>query len=96
MSTLSTPYLTKRADWSRIYTFTFAVFAEPAGGETLSSPVVTGSPTGLTIGTPSVSGSTVTVRISGGTAGVTYDVTCAVTLSSGGALSMVGHLVVES
>ena len=44
---------------------------------------MTATPTGLTIGTPSVSGSDVSVPIGGGTIGVTYTLDCHVTLSDG-------------
>lgn len=92
--------LEKRADWSRLYEFDFSSFAEVVAGETLSSPSVP-AVTGLTIGTPSVSGSSILVSISGGTAGggtrlstgiTAYVVTCTVTTSGGRTLSLVGYL----
>jgi hypothetical protein len=91
MSTNEAQYLGRPSTWSRVYEWDFSDFDELEAGETISSPAVTADPSGLTIGTPSVSGSSVFCRLSGGTAGVTYEVTCAVTLSSGGTLDMVGR-----
>jgi hypothetical protein len=90
MSADQANYLPRSAAWSRVYEFDFSDFAELEAGETISSPSVSVDPSGPTIGTPSVSGDSVLVRISGGTAGVTYTVTCTVTLSSGGTLTMEG------
>ncbi len=94
--------LEKRSDWARLYVFDFTWAAEVVAGETLSSPSVP-AVTGLTIGTPAVSGGTVRVAISGGTAGggtalangiTAYVTTCTVTTSGGRTLSVVGYLVV--
>lgn len=84
----------KRADWSRIYQFDFTTFAEVSGGETISSPSVP-AVSGLTIGTPSAADGVVSVRISGGTAGTKYTVTCTVTTSGGSTLSIEGRLSVK-
>ena len=86
--------LEKRASWSRIYRFSFSDFSEVKRGETLSSPsvVVTGS--GLTAGTPTVSGEEVLVRLSSGTASTTYTLTCTVTTSGSNTLSISGYLSV--
>ncbi len=76
-------YREKRAAWSRAYEFDFGDFEEVIAGAVLSAPSVTASPSGLTIGSPVVSGTDVNVQISGGTAGVAYLVTCTVTLGGG-------------
>ena len=51
-------------------------------GQTISSCVVTITPTGLTaLGSPSISGNVVTQTISGGTSGAEYSMSFATTLS---------------
>lgn len=96
--------LKKRADWDRLYEWDFSWAAEVAAGETLVSPSVP-AVSGLTIGTPVVAGTSVTVRISGGTAGggtlqtggsTLYALTCVVSTSGGRTLSMRGYIRVES
>ena len=86
--------LEKRDDWSRNYNFSFEEFAEVEASQTLSDPTVTFTPSGLTVGTPAVSGGVVQVRISGGTAGVRYTGECVVTTSGGDTLSQQGALEV--
>ncbi len=94
--------LEKRADWARLYKFNFGWAAEVVAGETLSSPSIA-AVSGLTIGTPTVSGQYILVAISGGTVGggtlladgrTVYVVTCVVTTSGGRTLSMVGYIPV--
>jgi len=94
----------------KLYCWSFA--DEPAvkfDGVTLSSPAITATPTGLTIGTPSVlaavfynnDGSTVPIGqgvvalVSGGTAGQDYLLACAVTTSDGQTPVMKGKLGVR-
>jgi len=88
----------------RSYIFDLANAPEIVSGETISSPTVTGSPSGLTIGTPTIleaetlavpSGKGVAVTISGGTAGTSYTLTCTVTTSGGATLVVKGDLEVE-
>jgi len=82
-----------------------------ASGETLSSVTVTGTPSGLTIGSPSVQASAFTdeftgatvaanegakVRISGGTAGTDYTLKCMATTSGSNTRVFVATLQVRS
>lgn len=56
-------------------------------GETISEATVLASPAGLTVAPPGsptvVTGTTVTVWLTGGVVGARYDVTCRVTTSAG-------------
>lgn len=88
----------------RAFCFDFSNAPEVVAGETLSSPTVTVSPSGPTIGSPSVlssafddvaSGKGIKVTVSGGTAGTTYTLTCTVTTSGGATLICKGLLPVE-
>jgi hypothetical protein len=82
-----------------------------ASGETLSSVTVTGTPSGLTIGSPSVQALAFTdeftgaqvaanegakVRISGGTAGTDYALKCTATTSASNTRVFVATLQVRS
>lgn len=87
--------LEKLAAWSRLYDFNFATFSELVAGQTISSPSVVSSPSGLTVGSPTVSSALVQVRLSGGTAGTDYSVTCSVTTSGSSTLTIVGILKVR-
>jgi len=91
MSTLS-----KYAAESRTYTFDFSQRDEIIiSGDTISSiNSVTVSPSGLTIGSTSISGKGVNAVISGGTSGSTYNLTCLITTSSGAILECQGTLLV--
>lgn len=83
--------LRKQPSESRIYEFEFA--ANMTTGESLSgvtSLVTTGS--GLTVGSPAYSGTKVTVRLSAGTTGSRYKLTCVVTTSLGNTLELDGYL----
>lgn len=86
--------LYKPAAASRRYNFDFSCFAEVVDdGETLTAATVTADASGLTIGTPAVSGAVAQVRISGGNVGV-YLLTCAATTSGGNTLVQEGYLEV--
>lgn len=90
--------LSKTSNESRVYTFDFTNVTEIAGGDTLTgTPTVSANPTGLTIGTPAVAGAAkkVTVRLSGGTSGVNYVVSCIVATTAGNTLEGEGTLIVE-
>jgi hypothetical protein len=94
-----------------LYVFDFSRFPELVAGETISSPSVpASSPTGLTIGSPTVTvadqvvftnggvveaGQGVQVTLSGGTAGVTYALECSITTSGGAVRVVKGSLIVE-
>jgi hypothetical protein len=83
--------LVKRAAESRTYTMDFSQQPEIAGGQVLSSVVsVAASPAGLTVGTGTISGSTVQVTLSGGTDGVLYQVSFTVTTNANPAATLVG------
>ncbi len=62
-----------------------------ATGRTIASADVSSSPSGLTLGTPSVDGAVVSVRVSGGTGGTSYHVECLATLDDG---ETVGHCAI--
>ena len=66
-----------------VFTFPFADWPQVAAGATVVSATVTVAPSGLTPGTPTVSGTDVNVSLPGGTPGVTYTLDCHVTLSDG-------------
>ncbi len=71
------------------YTYDFGLWAQLQGSDTLASATVTGSPAGLTIGTPSVSGTVVSVRLSSGTVATTYRLTVSGTTAAG--FKLVGY-----
>jgi hypothetical protein len=84
----------------REYGFDLSRCPEIVGGLTIASGVIAGG-TGLTIGTVSVlaadfdgipSGKGLKVRISGGTAGTTYNLACKATLSNGRVVVVPGRL----
>lgn len=88
------------------YQFDYSNFPEIQGGDTITgTPVVPASiPAGLIIGTPAVTvaafdgvaaGKGVKVRISGGTAGTTYEIECQATFASGALRVVKGRIVVE-
>jgi hypothetical protein len=79
----------------RVASWDFASFPEIAAGETLESAVVTTSPVGLTVAATSVSGDKILARITGGVAGVTYDVVCIATTDAGSEIGIKGTLKVE-
>ena len=83
--------INKLDDWSRLYQFdftdSFVEFSASTVPTIVGTPTVT-SDTGITVGAPAVSGGVVTVRISGGTAGDSYNVSVAVVLSTGDELSI--------
>jgi hypothetical protein len=88
----------------RDYRFDFADYDEiEVGGLTIASAAVdyldsvghtklTGT---LVVGTPSVAGTVVTVRLSVGTLDELYDLTCYATLSSGRVIDQAGALYID-
>jgi len=80
----------------RTFAFNYEEMPEIVAGQTLASATITATPAGLTIGTPSISGGKVFFVVTGGTAGVTYDIQCLATTSSGSKLLGCGLLAVES
>lgn len=82
MGIISDTTVVKTPEESDLYGFDWTDLL--ADGETLSgTPVVTEiTTTDLTFGSPSINGSVVEVRISGGTAGVSYCLKCKVTTSA--------------
>lgn len=88
---------TKRPGEARTYEFDFSQFPEIEDGDTLSgTPAVASATSGLTIGSPSRSGSSVLVSISGGSDGVGYNLTCSCATTGGSTLNCVGKLKVSS
>jgi hypothetical protein len=66
-----------------------------ADAETIASVVFTASP-GLTVGTTDFSGKVARARLSGGTAGSSYAVTCVITTSSSETFSVTKNLIVQN
>ena len=75
-----------RFDWSKFL----------GSGETVTSATVTAEPTGLTISEPVIAGSVVTVVISGGVTGSTYEVNCRIETSLGLTFERGADLSVEN
>jgi len=101
--TIQSDVAVKDASERVLYLFDFTKFPEYVAAETLTTPVVD-AVTGLTIGTPIVSvavrdgiaaGGCIEVFISGGTAGVTYNLECRGTFSGGAIRVVKGRLNVE-
>lgn len=96
-----TQTLEKYPSESRMYDFNFANLLEGddlvSDVDSIEEEVESGTESdGLTVGDGSVNGDVVTVRISEGTAGVTYKITCTVTTSKDNTLTIVGFLKVLS
>lgn len=86
--------LYKQPSESRLFSFEFS--ANMSSGETISSITsVIAAPTGVTLGTPTASGTKVQVRISGGTNNTQYTITGIVVTSLGNILEGEGYLVVK-
>lgn len=75
----------KAADDDLPYAFDFTDWELLTPSEKIVSAVVSATPSGLTISSPTVNsdGDVVTARISGGTASTRYRVTCVATTTSG-------------
>jgi hypothetical protein len=84
-SQLPTAVLTASFDW--------AGFLALLPGDSIATYPVTAE-AGITVGTPRLADDVVYVRISGGTAGTTYRVTCTVTTGEGESDSMVAVVTV--
>lgn len=75
------------------YAFEFNPQAELVAGETLTgTPTVSITPSGPTLGSPTISGSQVRFTISGGTSNTVHTVLCTVTTSGGATLQSSGKL----
>lgn len=83
---------------TRDYAFEFADQVELQNGETLTgTPTVTatlrrGTPTTLTLGTPTINGSQVQISIAGGTLGDHYDILCIVATNASHTIAALGRL----
>ena len=85
-----------------IVTLAFSFLSHLATGETISSAVTTAtvysgtdaSPSSLISGAASISGSTVSQKVIGGTLGVTYILVCSAVTSLGQTLQISGYLVI--
>lgn len=76
--------------------FVFEKKREIIDGDTLTgTPTVTSSPSGPTIGTPTISGDEVRALISGGTDGTSYILTATCDTAGGATLQVVGLLAVS-
>lgn len=92
-----TQKLEKFAAESRKYDFDFTNQAEIVAGQTLTgTPTVSSSPSGLTLGTAVLDGTSkkVQVTISGGTVNQMYEVTALVNTSGGAILEGCGKLLI--
>lgn len=87
--------LCKRAADAARFNFDFSRYREPRAGQAILTAAVASTPSGLTVGTPAVSGAYVQAQISGGAAGTTYLLTCTITTSGGATRTMQGYLEVE-
>lgn len=88
------PTLEKQPSESLLYDMDFVGRLDD--GETITAVVsATGSPSGLTIGSASYSGTRAQFRISGGTAGVTYKITVVITTSASNTREGEGNLFVR-
>lgn len=84
----------KQPDESRTYAFDFSNLLE--SGETLlSGATIAAETTGLTIGSPAISGKLVKVVIADGANGSDYVVQCSVTTSLGNILAIDGRMQVR-
>ena len=93
----TTTLLEKAPTEIRTYAFDFSEVSEILAGQTLTgTPTVSGSPSGLTFGSPSISGSKVNVAISAGSDGTTYEITMTVTTSGSATLVGCGRLKVAA
>ena len=91
-------HLVKGPSESRLYDFEFAATPEIDGGQTIVTATVTAEETtspALTIGTPTISGSRVQVRISAGKLGQLYELKCVITTSSSNTLETHHNLLVD-
>lgn len=94
MSIIDVPVLYKQPAESRLYDMSFA--ASMASSETIVSvDLFSFTPSGLTVGSPASSGQVVQARISSGTSGVRYKLTCRVTTSLSNILECEGYLQVN-
>jgi len=87
---------------SETVTLAFSFLSHLATGETISSASTTAtvysgtdaSPSSLISGAASISGSTVSQKVTGGTLGVTYILVCSAVTSLGQTLQISGYLVI--
>lgn len=92
---MSIQTLEKQPSESRLYDFDFS--SNMSVSETISSvDVLTSTPTGLTVGSSVVSGQLVQVRLSAGTDGQVYKLTCRITTSLSNILELDGQLRVKA
>jgi hypothetical protein len=95
MTITATERLSKQPSESRLYAIDFVNLL--ATGETISSVTsVVGTPSGLTIGSPTISGTQVLFRVSGGVEGVLYSIVALIRTSLSNTLEGDGILEVEN
>lgn len=90
----TTTSIIKDADESITYTVDLA--DSLGSGETISSATVTGSPSGLTIGTPVLGSTSFNVSISGGTTDVVYELDMVIVTSNSNTLNVCVTLSIRS
>jgi hypothetical protein len=92
----------KLAGVTDLYTFNF--LSALAGGETISTQIVTcsvysgvdASPSSMISGAATASGAIVTQKITGGVAGVIYSLLCTITTSLGRTLQLSAYLTIPT
>ena len=84
--------LRRYPDWDNIWYFEFGQTPQILAGQTISTASVTLIDGTMTLGSASINGSQVTFEASGGVAGMSATIGCAVTFSGGSVLSWRGIL----
>lgn len=83
---MSLPVRKKYPPENKTITFEFA--DKLASGDSVSTIAAVTASAGISLGTPALSGSVVSVRVSGGTSGNDYTVTCQVNTTNGDLLEL--------
>lgn len=94
MARRATEIVTKQERESLLIHFDFGDELAPTEAVARCSEIIA-SPTSVTLGPPQVSGDSVQVRVSGGTATINYVLTCTVVTSAGNIFEGQGVLIVE-
>ena len=84
----------KDPDEARPYQLDFSNDMD-TGDDITGTPTLTATPSGLTIGSPTVAGDKVTVQLSGGTAGRKYTIKCVASTVNGHTVVARGILTVS-
>lgn len=73
----------KKPDETKAVKFDYRAFLTDAGDTISGTPVISATPSGLTLGAPSVLSNIVMVMVSAGTAGSTHTIQCKLTTTGG-------------